>query len=315
MNLSNLSTGRRLELAFGFLIALLATLTVIGVNRVHRIEAGLVDINEVNSVRQRYTINFRGSVHDRAIELRDVALSDDEAEVAQAASRINQLAGDYLQSAGPLDALLAQAATPDARELEIVGEIKAIEASTLPLIKQIRELRAGRREQGAGGVTSAPVRNSATVCTRCAACCSSARVEADASSSAPSRARGRKGGLTGLRSRRPGGRCPCAAGVPPLVDVKERPGRRHWNEHCRGSVVTPSSDPASARSVRVRCARGDAASRGLQGVPDSGARPGSSLSTSSSRPRPAVRRSCWSCLRGSPSRLSAWSAGGPWSWS
>jgi methyl-accepting chemotaxis protein len=44
-------------------------LTVLAENRVSTIRGSLATINEVNSVKQRYSINFRGSVHDRAIAL------------------------------------------------------------------------------------------------------------------------------------------------------------------------------------------------------------------------------------------------------
>jgi len=49
-------------------------LTAIGINRVANINGSLSTIGDLNSVKQRYAINFRGSVHDRAIALRDVTL-------------------------------------------------------------------------------------------------------------------------------------------------------------------------------------------------------------------------------------------------
>ena len=52
-------------------------------------------INDVNSVKQRYAINFRGSVHDRAIAIRDVVLLDSLAEVQSVIREINQLANFY----------------------------------------------------------------------------------------------------------------------------------------------------------------------------------------------------------------------------
>ncbi len=42
-------------------------LTSIGIVQVNKINASLTTINDVNSVKERYAINFRGSVHDRAI--------------------------------------------------------------------------------------------------------------------------------------------------------------------------------------------------------------------------------------------------------
>lgn len=73
----NLRIGQRLALGFLAIIVLMVILTVVGIQRVRSIDQQLTAINEVNSVKQRYAINFRGSVHDRAIALRDVVLMDD----------------------------------------------------------------------------------------------------------------------------------------------------------------------------------------------------------------------------------------------
>lgn len=75
--LSNLRIGQRLALGFLAIIVLMVIITVVGIQRVRSIDQQLTAINEVNSVKQRYAINFRGSVHDRAIALRDVVLLDD----------------------------------------------------------------------------------------------------------------------------------------------------------------------------------------------------------------------------------------------
>lgn len=58
-----LTVGRRL--AIGFLLVILTTVVVagVGVSRVVQIEDHLTTINDVNAVKQRYAINFRGSVH------------------------------------------------------------------------------------------------------------------------------------------------------------------------------------------------------------------------------------------------------------
>lgn len=59
-------------------------LSAMAISSVGSIEASLNQINKVNNVKQRYAINFRGSVHDRAIALRDMVLAAD----AAGASRI-----------------------------------------------------------------------------------------------------------------------------------------------------------------------------------------------------------------------------------
>ena len=70
--LKNLSISRRIIVGFSVVVLCMVGLTATGVWRVEAINSHLTTINDLNSVKQRYAINFRGSVHDRAIALRDV---------------------------------------------------------------------------------------------------------------------------------------------------------------------------------------------------------------------------------------------------
>ena len=74
---SRLTLAWRLTLGFGLVLALMVGITLTGIQKVNFIDRSLQQVTDVNAVKQRYAINFRGSVHDRAIVMRDVALETD----------------------------------------------------------------------------------------------------------------------------------------------------------------------------------------------------------------------------------------------
>ncbi|MBX9614875.1 MAG: HAMP domain-containing protein [Caulobacteraceae bacterium] len=143
MKISSLRISARFIVSFSIVFLIIVALSTISVQRVSLVNHNLAQINDVNSVKQRYAINFRGSVHDRAIALRDVSLVTTAGELEEAISTINRLADSYAASAAPLDEMLASAdTTPDERA--IVESIKATEALTGPLISRVVEMqRAG----------------------------------------------------------------------------------------------------------------------------------------------------------------------------
>ena len=131
----------RLFLGFSVVLVLLISLTVIGVREVRKIDADLTRINDVNSVKQRYAINFRGSVHDRAIALRDVVLTSDATTLSAVLADIDRLAAFYDQAAKPLDAMFAAMSDIEPEERAMLAGIKEIEAKTLPAIKAVTAAR------------------------------------------------------------------------------------------------------------------------------------------------------------------------------
>lgn len=141
--------GRRLLLGFAAVLGLLVILGGIAAQRVNAINDSLATVNDINSVKQRFAINFRGSVHDRAISLRDVVLLASEPDRAAELREIERLAAFYADSAVRLDRMMASGAevTPD--EERILASIKETEIRTLPMIRTVIAARQ------AGDVTRA----------------------------------------------------------------------------------------------------------------------------------------------------------------
>ena len=71
----------RLATGFGLILSMMLILTVVGISRVSLINTNITQITDVNSVKQRYAINFRGSVHDRAIAIRDIVLLSEQSSL------------------------------------------------------------------------------------------------------------------------------------------------------------------------------------------------------------------------------------------
>jgi len=137
---ANLSIRARLFIGFGVVGVLLVLLAAVGMQRVGQINENLTEINDINTVKQRHAINFRGSVHDRAIEVRDLALFQSEQKVDGAIELIEELEQKYIENARALDEMMASAETTD-RERQLLERIKDIRQKTRPMIAEIIELR------------------------------------------------------------------------------------------------------------------------------------------------------------------------------
>jgi methyl-accepting chemotaxis protein len=146
---SKMTIGARLALGFGAVLALMTVLTALAVSRVGNIDATLNHINDVNNVKQRHAINFRGSVHDRAIALRDVVLAGDNAAAQPAIEQIRVLAANYERAGTALDAVFAARSDILPEEKSALAAIKEDERKTQPLIAKVTALHLAGDVEGA----------------------------------------------------------------------------------------------------------------------------------------------------------------------
>ncbi|OCR22277.1 chemotaxis protein [Pseudomonas syringae] len=138
--LGQLTIAKRLGLGFGLVLALMIAVAAIGVQRVGLIENSLTRVSEDASVKQRYAINFRGSVHDRAIAIRDAVLVQDDQNLAIQLRDIERLNGLYQTSATGLDQIYATKGA-SADEKRLLDDIKSSERTTLALTGRLLNLR------------------------------------------------------------------------------------------------------------------------------------------------------------------------------
>lgn len=124
----------------GGLLALLM-INVIGVLRMREVNHQLTHMTLINSVKQRYAINFRGSVHDRSIRVRDYILLQSAPDRAATLQEINELEEFYLDSEQLMDAAVADSAMEVSDgERAMIADIKQSKAIVTPVISEIVSL-------------------------------------------------------------------------------------------------------------------------------------------------------------------------------
>ncbi|MGI4840895.1 MAG: methyl-accepting chemotaxis protein [Janthinobacterium lividum] len=152
MKVSSLSLAGRIALGFTAVLSLLLVITAIGIQRVSVIDATLKDVSENATLKQRYAINFRGSVHNRAIAIRDAVLVTDDADLIKHTREIDELKSAYKESALAMDSLYSTSHT-SAEERTLLDAIKAIETVTLKSTDQVLALRKSGQIEAAQRMT------------------------------------------------------------------------------------------------------------------------------------------------------------------
>ncbi len=142
---SKLTIRARLIIGFGITLFLMLLLTILGIQKVNIIDHTLTEMTDINSVKQRYAINYRGSVHDRAIAIRDIAIARTPQEISHLEKEINRLQTFYRDSEAQMKKMRQDGIAFTSEELSILAKIEKIQKTTLPLIDQvIRDKKSGK---------------------------------------------------------------------------------------------------------------------------------------------------------------------------
>ena len=136
----NLSLAARIGLGFAAIVSLLILITAIGIQRVWFIDATLEEVSENAAKVQRYAIDFRGSVHNRAIAIRDAVLVTNNLDMNAHLAEVTRLERDYSEAGALMDKLY-QSPNVSAQELALLGSIQEIETQALRSTKALIELR------------------------------------------------------------------------------------------------------------------------------------------------------------------------------
>ncbi len=143
-----LSVAQRQGLGFGLLLSLMILITLVGINRVGLIDSTLTALSEGATQKQRHAINFRGSVHDRAIAVRDAVLVTDDRSLQKHLGEITRLRLFYAEAAqGMQRALNGTGASEE--ELRLLDSIQEIERTTMAASQALLDLRQAGEIQAA----------------------------------------------------------------------------------------------------------------------------------------------------------------------
>lgn len=155
--MQNMTIRHKLFTGFGLVLFMLVTLVVISIRNVNYIDETLTEIADINSVKQRYAINYRGSVHDRAVDIRDIVLASSDGEIAELERNINTLEDFYEESEQALQNMVDSGVLFTAEEMRILSAITTIKEKTTPLIHQIITLMQQGNEPQAHALLASEV--------------------------------------------------------------------------------------------------------------------------------------------------------------
>ncbi|TDV62624.1 methyl-accepting chemotaxis protein [Pseudomonas sp. LP_7_YM] len=135
-----ISLAARIGLGYAMVVSLLVLITAVGIQRVGLMDSTLTNVSANAAKIQRYAINFRGSVHNRAISIRDAVLVTGDADLERHLAEIKHLEQVYVDSAAPMDQIM-RGANASTHEQQLLQAIKDIEKDTLASTQHVIELR------------------------------------------------------------------------------------------------------------------------------------------------------------------------------
>jgi methyl-accepting chemotaxis protein len=135
MKLNNMKIGQRLGLGFGLMLALLILVAIFGLENMNALNAAVDKIVNNNNVQIKNVTDLRDAQRRIAINVRDIILTSDEAEMANIAKTIEGAWQEYDQAVATLDKMIAD---PQLRaQLE---KIAAARNTAAPLIAKTQQL-------------------------------------------------------------------------------------------------------------------------------------------------------------------------------
>ncbi|STO96622.1 methyl-accepting chemotaxis protein [Helicobacter canis] len=138
-----------LGLGYALFGVIILALCIYAIMRISFIDANLKQINNINSVKQRVAIDFRGSVHDRSIAIRDVVLHTPQSKESLdfIIKEIATLESNYTNARERMKTLFEATNGLESQEKEILSRIDGIDTKALPIIHEIISLKKAGNDE------------------------------------------------------------------------------------------------------------------------------------------------------------------------
>nr|WP_314627126.1 methyl-accepting chemotaxis protein [uncultured Noviherbaspirillum sp.] len=141
MNFQNLEVRTRLSLGFGAMVAVVVVVASVGLLKMSQIQRHLEDIVNLNNVATSQVLAMRGTVMDRMVALRNLALMTDTGEMKPEFERLETQARVYGEAETRLLSLFNTQADTTPEEKALLARIREAGQAALPIIE--RAARAG----------------------------------------------------------------------------------------------------------------------------------------------------------------------------
>lgn len=134
--MNRLGISARLYFSFALIIFIMLFIAVFSIAKVNFLDKTLTTATGENALISRQAINFRGSIHDRSILIRDVVLVQDQEDLRKTLAQIQKLEKDYEEAELILNDIVAKGGG-DSNVRSMMEDIAKTKKNTVQIYQKI----------------------------------------------------------------------------------------------------------------------------------------------------------------------------------
>ncbi len=144
--MGNLGISARLYLSFALIVFIMLIIAFFSIAKVSFLDETLSTATGENTLISRQAINFRGSIHDRSILIRDVVLAQDNKDLQETLEKIKKLEKDYLEAEVILNDILAKGGG-DSNVRAMVSDITKTKQTTIQSYQKVIDIVVNQKNE------------------------------------------------------------------------------------------------------------------------------------------------------------------------